>query len=210
MARAASATRRRRLGWALALLAPWLAGTPASAETPGPSQLLRWILASEDNAGSAFVLVDKVAARIMVFDGAGRPLGVSPVLLGSATGDDSAPGIGQRKLSQIRPEERTTPAGRFVASLGRNLGKDDVIWIDYDAAVSMHRVITGGAKDRRLERLATPSPFDNRISYGCINVPVAFYESVLRPAFVAASGVVYVLPETRPLNAAFPAYVSQP
>ena len=40
------------------------------------------------------------------------------------------------------PEERTTPAGRFVAERGQNLRGEDVVWIDYDAAVLMHRVIT--------------------------------------------------------------------
>jgi hypothetical protein len=37
---------------------------------------------------------------------------------------------------------------------------------------------------------------DNRISYGCIKVPVEFYESVVRPLF-DSSGIVYILPETR-------------
>src|SRR5674476_1663356 len=58
-------------------------------------------------------------------------------LLGSALGDDSVPGIGDRKLSSIRPEERTTPAGRFVAALGLNLGGAEILWVDYDGAVSM-------------------------------------------------------------------------
>ena len=52
----------------------------------------------------------------------------SEVMLGLAHGDDSVPGIGQHKLSSITPEERTTPAGRFVASLGNDLGKKNVVW----------------------------------------------------------------------------------
>ena len=36
-------------------------------------------------------------------------------------------------------EERTTPAGRFVASLDRDVHGQEVLWVDYDAAISMHR-----------------------------------------------------------------------
>jgi hypothetical protein len=114
-----------------------------------------------------------------------------------AGGDDSVPGIGDRKISHIRTEERTTPAGRFVAALDRNLRGEEILWVDYDAAISMHRVHTNKPKERRLQRLATPTPLDNRISYGCINVPAKFYDNVVRPAFNGTNGIVYVLPETR-------------
>ena len=115
----------------------------------------------------------------------------------------AVPGIGDRKLSNVRPEEKTTPAGRFVAALGDNIRGEDVLWVDYNGAVSMHRVITTNPKERRLQRLATPTPLDNRISYGCINVPAKFFENVVRPAFTGTSGIVYVLPETRSARAEF-------
>jgi len=35
-------------------------------------------------------------------------------------------------------------------------------------------------------------------------VPVAFYETVVRPAFLGGGGIVYILPEERPLHAVFP------
>ena len=156
-----------------------------------------WIVASADNQRQPFAILDKVHARLFVFDPAGRLHGASPVLLGSAIGDDSVPGIGDRPLSGIRPDERTTPAGRFAAEPGRNLQGEDIVWVDYDAAISMHRVRTGNPRERRLERLASPSAADNRISYGCINVPAAFYDHQLKPTFGQNPGVVYVLPETR-------------
>jgi hypothetical protein len=121
-------------------------------------------------------------------------------------GDVAVPGIGNRKMSSIRPEERTTPAGRFVASLGRNLSGVEILWVDYDTAISMHRVITTKPKEHRLQRLATPTPLDNRISYGCINVPVKFYVNVLRPAFTGTNGIVYVLPETMSARDFFGSY----
>ena len=99
------------------------------------------------------------------------------------------------RLSDIRPEERTTPAGRFVASLGYNFKGKDVLWVDYKNAVSLHRVITNNPKERRLERLASPTPLDRRISYGCINVPANFFDNVVKPTFTRTHGIVYVLPE---------------
>src|SRR6185503_2652652 len=122
-----------------------------------------WIIDSADNVGLPFVLVDKTGARVFVFDAGGTMLGASAALLGSARGDHTVPGIGEREYSDMRPEDRTTPAGRFVASVGMNARGEDVVWVDYDAAVSMHRVVTSNVKERRLQRLATPTPLDNRI-----------------------------------------------
>ena len=70
----------------------------------------------------------------------------------------------------------------------------------------MHRVITTNAKERRLHRLATPTPLDNRISFGCINIPVKFYENVVHQAFTGTSGIVYVLPETKSAREVFASY----
>ena len=165
-----------------------------------------WIADSHDAAGSAFVIVDKKDAKVYVFDGNARLLGSSPVLLGSARGDESAPGIGSRPLDEVLPEERTTPAGRFVGERGHNSRGEDVVWVDYDAGVSMHRVLTTDASERRLERLATSPTDDNHVSYGCINVPVAFYEAYLRPSFASQRAIVYVLPELRPLGQVFAVY----
>ena len=169
-----------------------------------------WVVDSGNNLKMPFVIVDKKEAKVFVFYADGQLRGATPALLGLAKGDDAVPGIGNRTLSSIRPEERTTPAGRFVASLGRNYSGVEILWVDYDGAISMHRVITSSTKERRLQRLATPTPLDNRISYGCINVPVKFYNKVVHPAFTGTNGIVYILPETRTARALFglPATVS--
>lgn len=167
-------------------------------------ELLHWAVATHDAGGRQLVVVDKPRARIFVFDARARLLGAAPVLLGSAVGDDSVPGIGERALAQIRPHERTTPAGRFIAEPGRNAQGEDIVWVDYASAVSMHRVRTRVAAERRLQRLASPVVAERRISYGCINLPVRFYEQVLRPAVHQGAGaVVYVLPETRSAASVF-------
>lgn len=172
------------------------------AASPEARKVADWVVTARDNRGLPFVVIDKVAAKVFVFDAAGQIRGAAPALLGLGRGDDSVPGIGQRKLATIRPEERTTPAGRFQASLGSDF-EQDILWVDYDSSLSLHRVITGNPKDRRHARLASPSPSDNRISYGCINVPAHFYDAVVAPAFKGTVGIVYILPETRPLEAVF-------
>jgi hypothetical protein len=165
-----------------------------------------WVVDSGNNQGLPFVIVDKTNARVFVFHANGLIRGAAPALLGLARGDDTVPGIGDRALAAILPEERTTPAGRFVAQRGMSLRGEDVLWVDYESGVSLHRVVTNNAQERRLERLATPTPEDNRISYGCINVPAAFYNNVVSPSFAGTAGIVYVLPETRPLRQVFNSY----
>ncbi len=174
--------------------------------SPESRQLADWVMDSADNGKLPFIIVDKVNARVFVFDAQGQLMGTASALLGLAVGDDSVPGIGQRKLSSIRPAERTTPAGRFVASLDRDIHGQEVLWVDYDTAVSLHPVVKGTPKERRVERLASPSPLDKRISYGCINGPVRFYEKVVSPTFTGTSGIVYVLPETRSAREVFGSY----
>lgn len=191
------------------------AGSPApSAPPPVPQfgaespsadarQIANWAFRSGDHGRRAVVVVDKQDARVYAFDRTGRLLGATPALLGSARGDHTVPGIGDKPIAQVLPAERTTPAGRFVAEPGVNASGEDVVWVDYDAAVSMHRVRPTVKAERRLERLASPTPADNRISYGCINLPVAFYEQVLSPLVRSAGAVVYVLPETQSAAAWF-------
>ena len=175
----------------------------ASVEVFG---LASWIVDSADNQGMPFMIVDKVNAQVLVFDNNGGLTGAASALLGLAVGDDSTPGIGERKLSTILPHERTTPAGRFVASLDRDLHGIEILWIDYATALSLHRVVKGTPREQRAQRLASATPADKRISFGCINVPVNFYDKVVSPAFTGTNGIVYILPETRTAQEVFGSY----
>jgi hypothetical protein len=217
----------RRMASALALTATVaLAAHPAAAKTSSPptasaidlpvehpseavERLAAWAVGQGDTGGLPFIVIDKVAAAVFVFDADGRLQGATPALIGSATGDDTVPGIGDRALSSITPEERTTPAGRFTASFGRAIGLGRVLWVDYSSAVALHSVPTANPVERRMERLRTPDRNDNRITYGCINVPACFFENVVRPAFSNARGVVYILPDTRSLYDVFPGLLLQ-
>jgi hypothetical protein len=183
--------------------APHFASVHGTDISPDARFLADWIADSGDAGGRQFVIIDKKGARVYVFDRDAQLMGASPVLLGVAPGDETVPGIGDKPLSEVKPEERTTPAGRFLGERGHNARGEDVVWVDYDAAVSMHRVLTTNRAERRLERLASPSIEDNRVSYGCVNVPVSFYEKFVRPAFAREKAMIYVLPEVKSLKQVF-------
>jgi hypothetical protein len=169
-------------------------------------QVAAWVADSGDNGSLPFIIVDKKNAKVFTFDSHAKLQGAAPALLGLAHGDDSTPGIGDMPLAKIGPKMRTTPAGRFVSALGRDLGKLNVLWVDYPDAISLHRVVTANAREHRLQRLTTPTPLDNRISFGCINVPVDFFNRFVQPAFTGTKGIVYILPEVKSLRDAFPAF----
>jgi hypothetical protein len=180
-------------------------GATSSIHPPvGPAgDLFHRVIVTNDHQRKPFMIIDKRRAHLWVFDADGQRLGDAPVLLGSARGDHTAPGIGDLQLAQIKPEDRTTPAGRFVAQLGKDLRGEEVMWVDYDSGVSIHRVLTSNPYERRLHRLASPTPDDNRITYGCINVEKTFFDQVVMPVARAGDSVVYILPESSPMQSVF-------
>lgn len=169
-------------------------------------QVANWVSYTHDSQRRPFEIVDKKAAQMYVFDGWGKLWSSSPVLVGTAAGDDTAPGVGSKRLSQLKASEKTTPAGRFEAQRGRDNHGANVVWIDYDAALSIHAMASVSASERRAERMATADPGDNRISNGCINVPPRFFNGVLWPTVNKSGAIVYVLPETRTPSQQFGAY----
>jgi hypothetical protein len=157
----------------------------------------RRVLATGDARGRPFAIVDKRQARLLVFGADGRLLGATPALLGLAVGDHAVPGLG-RRAGKIAPHERTTPSGRFESEPGRNHLGEAIVWVDYEAALAIHRLRPAAAQEQRPQRLASPSPVDNRISLGCIIVEPGFYDAVVAPTLGRQRGVVYVLPESAP------------
>jgi len=197
-----------------------VASPAPAAEAAGPTQaaslppetvtqLAGWVLSAGDNRDLPFLIIDKASTKVFVFAADGQLQGAAPALLGLARGDDSTPGVGDRELSAIRPKDRTTPAGRFLAAFGPAIGQARVLWVDYATAISLHPVVTTNPKERRVARLRSPTPKDNRITYGCINVSAAFYRNVVSAAFAGGKGVVYILPEKKPLDEVFPTFAVQ-
>jgi hypothetical protein len=194
----ARALRALAAGWlfALAGLAQAAPSVDFRGVQPSPAarQMAQRALAG-DAAGKPFAVVDKAGATLYVFNARGRLVGASPALLGLMPGDTGVPGLGKRPLAAIRPHERITPSGRYDTEPGINLEGEPVVWFDYDEGLAIHRVRPGPTHEQRLQRLASDTPDDNRISLGCVVVPVAFYEQVVATTLGRRAGVVYVLPE---------------
>ncbi|HYC46415.1 MAG TPA: L,D-transpeptidase [Burkholderiales bacterium] len=165
-----------------------------------------WAVHSGDNGRLPFIIVDKVNAKAFAFDAKGRLLKTTPVLLGMGIGDTFAPGVTSMDMGQTQPWQRITPAGRYLAEEGRDLKGQSVLWVDYDNAIAIHRMPTKNTAQRRPERMKSDNPADHRITYGCINVPGAFYDQVVRKHFIRKGGIVYVLPDTAPLKSVFRSY----
>ena len=162
-----------------------------------PAEVLatvQWVAASKDNAGLPFMVVDKTNARVYAFTPFAQLKATAPMLLGMGVGDEvlvspDAP------MSAIPPQKRITPAGRYVSKLVKEPSGKVVLSIDARNLISMHIVAKGTPAQRRAERLASVDAGDNRVSFGCINVPPAFFTTVVDPDFRPAKGVVYILPE---------------
>src|SRR5512134_2381347 len=197
------ATRRKALGWGVVVccVCVWAWSTAARASLPPAEDELaqafaRQVLASGDHRGLPFAVVDKHAARIVVHHADGRLAGTARVLLGSRRGDAATPGVGERtQQGRLRPEDHTTPAGRFVSVPGTNHTGEAVVWIDHAAALAIHRLRPGAQQARRVRALASPRSDDKRLSAGCVVVLPAFYDAVVQPVLGAGRAVVYVLPE---------------
>jgi hypothetical protein len=171
------------------------AGVPSSADA---RRVADQVLRTKDNRGLPFLIIDKVGASVTVFDAQGRVRAAAPVLLGIAKGDRFAPGSAEKDMYQTHVSERITPAGRFLAERGIDDNGREVVWISYDAGTALHAVLNNPG-ERRPERLRTATPDDNRISYGCVNVPTEFYAQVVRPLFARTKALVYVLPDSTPV-----------
>lgn len=176
----------------------------------GAQRVTAWVAESGDHNGLPYVVIDKPAAAIYAFDATGKPVGFGPVLIGRALGDDATPGVGSKSLAEIGPAEKTTPAGRYLAKFGLAAGHNKVLWVDYATSVAMHTIPTGNPKENRAKRMLSPSIDDNRITFGCINVPKALYNGKIAPLFARKGGYVYILPDVKPLEDAFPPLHARP
>ena len=189
-----------------ALTAPALPPPSPAPVSHAAAELLSWIAQTGNHAGAPYGVVDKRQARVWVFDAQHRLLGASPALLGLTVGDREAADITRRDVTRLSKDARITPAGRFAREPGVNVQGEDVVWLDYAAGLALHRVRPGLAQASRLQRLAAEVASAQRVSMGCVVLPVAFYERVLRPVLGQRAGVVYVLPEHSPLQTWLPAW----
>lgn len=198
----------RAVRWAAFAFAWFTLATPSIASTVEPFhevlQMHKWVTSTHDNNGLPFAIVDKKEARIHVFTRDGKLAGSSPALLGQTVGDHTVPGVGQRaQMGKVGLDERTTPAGRFISQPGVNLQGEHVVWVEYESAFAIHRLRPGASHGARDAGLKSSTVEDNRMSWGCVIVPVAFYTDIVQRVLGASRSVVYVMPETRSLAGDF-------
>lgn len=185
--------------------APVAAPEPVLTPSPEAQRVIAWVSGAHDNRGLPWAVVDKVNATLFLFAPDGTQQAAVPVLIGIMPGDEASPGVGTKTLASLGPAEKTTPAGRYLAKFGLPVAGERVLWVDYATSVALHPIPKdAGAREKRRERMLSPTPDDNRITFGCINVPQAFYTRQLRPTFRRKGGYVYILPDTKPIDEVFP------
>jgi hypothetical protein len=164
------------------------------AASPEVQMTLDWIAASKDNAGLPFILVDKVNAQVYEFTPFAQLKATAPILLGGGHGDVVLVSPDD-PMSAIPEFKRITPAGRYLSYLVTDVHGKVILNIDGKNLISLHIVAKGTPAQRRAERLASVTADDNRISFGCINVPPGFFTNIVSPDFGPRKGIVYILPE---------------
>lgn len=168
-------------------------------ESSQVKDIVERVIKINDNKQRPFIIVDKKQASIYVFDSNGLLLRNAPILLGMAVGDDLPIEIARLPLSQIKQSYRITPAGRYIAELGKDTHGKDVLWVDFSGNLAIHPVINV-PKQHRTERLISKKIEDNRISWGCINVTKSFFKDYVLKNFSRTKGMVYILPEVRSIK----------
>ncbi|HZF79266.1 MAG TPA: L,D-transpeptidase [Rubrivivax sp.] len=169
---------------------------PVPVVSKSIKMLAHRVLSANDPGQRPFAIVDKHTATIALYLPSGAVAGVSRTLLGQARGDRSLPGVGERTQSgRLRPQDLTTPAGRFESIPGRNREGEAIVWLDYGTAFAIHRLRPGASQAERARRLASGSVADKRGSAGCVVVPEPFYDQTVAGLLGRRPGVVYVMPE---------------
>ena len=170
-----------------------------------------WQMRQKHN--KSFIIGDKTGGLIYAFDSKGVLLAKAPSLYGAAGKDKLTQGSINRTEAQKTKEDKITPAGVFAGKAEPNwYGKTGIAFdstrdrvgpnaTEY-MTIGIHIVYLGTPSENRQGRLDSASPLDNRISYGCINVPPSFINVI--DAHFSADSVVIVLPELQSAESFFP------
>ena len=164
--------------------------TEANAATPTETAVVQNIVGQNDNQGKQFIVADKQAGTLTMYTASGQQITSTPALFGKTAGDsvsskNTPSGRFEAKQANVRTEGYGGSA-QVLTQNGQNLQLGG-------SSYAIHRVYTKYASENRQGRLDTPTATDNRISLGCINVPVDFYDTYLNSD---QDTVVYVMPET--------------
>jgi hypothetical protein len=185
---------------------------PADA-APRMSALAQSVYVQMANAaqksGKGFIIADKPNGMIHLFNADGSLLAQDTALYGKDVGDSIA---GQKASLEGGP--KVTPAGQFELGImpsndyaggfgltlqGTNqplTSPENLAKKRFNSTVAVHAAYLGDVNERRLDRLASKSAKDNRISYGCINTSHDLFINKIKPnAKSFDGGMIFVLPD---------------
>lgn len=155
--------------------------------------------------GKPFIVAHKAGGALYAFDAKGKLIGKAPALYAKGMGDVVSAESAAKSADEMTDADKITPAGAFA---GTKIESDSygsaIQFVEQEKAViAIHRVYLGNPKENRQGRLDSATPADNRVSYGCINVPSQFFDGVLAPNFTGDSRVI-VMPENDNVAQFFP------
>lgn len=153
-----------------------------------------------------FLIVDKVQGKMSLVSPTGEVINETKVLVGRDKSDviDTDAYAGNKKFAY-----KITPAGIFPVKRYKadKYGGTVLVFIDgVAAATALHRVYLGNPAQKRDKRILSDDPNVRRITNGCINVPVDFFDEVLEK--LPNGTLLFVLPEQAKTTEQFLNYVT--
>jgi uncharacterized RDD family membrane protein YckC len=148
----------------------------------------------EFKKGVAFV-ADKPNARLYVFKD-GKYQGETAALFGRAKGDvqtELGASTGKPNLKSFLESDKVTPAGKYSATTMDMARYGRLVYFNNDDGLAIHVIKSSG--DTWQLRLETPTPLDNKITFGTINTTEEFYNKHLATLPLNVQATVYIVPE---------------
>jgi hypothetical protein len=140
----------------------------------------------------AVITADKTNGTISVYWPDTNTTITKPALFGKVKSN----ALNLERYDRPGPFNNITPAGSFPVTkmVSWRLNESMLVFINGKATVlAIHPLWNGNPDQRRIQRLNSPSPDDNRITGGCINVDETFFYSVLNQ--LPDGTILNILPE---------------
>lgn len=131
------------------------------------------------------IIADKASGTLSIYRPENKSIISNPALFGQEIEDNLS-----MSSFDIGTSRKVTPAGTFIAekAYSSKMHEPIIIFIHgKKQLLAIHPIYLGKPNERRIERIQSLSSEDNRISNGCINVLVDFFN------------VLYSLPNKTPI-----------
>lgn len=140
-----------------------------------------------------FIVADKKEGYLYLVDPTTNEILKAPALYGRGIGDVLPADDLNVKKSQY---SNITPSGEFKVTrmYSTKLRQYILVFLEGKTAVmAIHKLYTGNKAQRREERIQSADPNEKRITNGCINIPVDFWDLYLER--IPDNTKLYVLPD---------------